>query len=394
MLFDGLGWHGSVGLSAVDGGVKDADVLDGAIVGVGFGGLDAADDVETFNYFAEYGVGTVEVGSSGIVAIVFAESRVESVLAIGAFLDAAIHLVEKRVGFEGAAPNDVELGGGTHVLGIDVVAFASGGESATLVVEGGVEYLGGDEFFFGFVADEGAWGGVLASGVAALDHEVFDDAMEEERVEITRFGLADEVVAMERSLVVEFENDVALGGGEGDLGARLGFLGGGLLVVARYKEDGCCEEDEGFSHGKCCCGLVGELKSDDHAVLVGDESVVLLHGHVVEIIFGVEFPIVEGVTAHFLADGDAVDAAEFLFDFFLAVEVVAAVGIDGEFDMERKFDIFVDFGEVVGAKCADDGESAGAAEIVDREGVGDGLGRGCGAECGRTESQKTKCRQE
>ena len=51
--------------------------------------------------------------------------------------------------------------------------------------------------------------GVLAVRVSCLNHECLDDAVEEGRVIYTFLGEFDEIVAVFRSFVIQFHNDVA-----------------------------------------------------------------------------------------------------------------------------------------------------------------------------------------
>src|SRR5262245_55086800 len=76
--------------------------------------------------------------------------------------------------------------------------------------------------------------GAVALGVAALGHEVFQDAMEVEIVVLSAFDERDEVTDSLRRFVLEqLEDDCALGGGELHarkvVGLGLGFANGFFL---------------------------------------------------------------------------------------------------------------------------------------------------------------------
>lgn len=143
---------------------------------------------------------------------------------LGDGVETLLHLRQDAVIGIHLAPDDIELAGRGATLGVLLVAFAGHGHGSPTV-----EYLRQTELrLLGVVevarAESLSGFGMLAVGVAALDHEVLDDAVEEQRVVDAHLRQFQEVVAVLRRLVIEADADVACRGLEehlGGLGLRL-----------------------------------------------------------------------------------------------------------------------------------------------------------------------------
>ena len=179
-------------------GVKDSDIGERAVGGVGVDPIDGFDNVKTLDDFTEDGVLTIEMGCATKGFICLANLRCEFYLAIGVAVERLLHTVEHWV-VETLAIDDVELACGGHPLGIDAVALARRRQDATFVEELGISEFGGQFVQLhlrGFIP-------IGACGrVARLNHETVDDAVKEQSVVEACLSEPDEIVAMGRSLVI------------------------------------------------------------------------------------------------------------------------------------------------------------------------------------------------
>lgn len=220
---------------------------------VGFLFCDEVDDVKSFGYLSEDGVFAIEcrraadggicfdlgVGEGGGGECLVDLSRDVVVDAVECFLVVCDACLEELLGegfeellfeflplhfgevfgeafefsfAEFLSLHDVELASAALLVGVYLVSFACRRECSL-----DVEVLFGEEFGGDGVSDvarapEFAFGvGVLGVGVAALNHESLDDAVEEGVVEKLLVDEFEEVVAMERRVVEEDGGHVAEG---------------------------------------------------------------------------------------------------------------------------------------------------------------------------------------
>ena len=95
-------------------------------------------------------------------------------------------------------------------LRVHLVAQTGSAQGTAFVEELWINKLGRDGVIRSARAQHLALWSALAVRVAALDHEILDDTVEECAIEISLFCQLDEVVTMLRCLVVEAHLDVAL----------------------------------------------------------------------------------------------------------------------------------------------------------------------------------------
>ena len=194
-----------------DGGFQDADVLYGTVAPVGLRLLDHIDDVHTLNDFAEDGVLAVEMGCASLSLIDLLHLLRQFYAAVGSGIETFLGLGKRGAALD-ASPHDVELGGGRAHFRIDIIAFAGHRHGSATVEELRKSELRGKGVVEIARAEGFAWFGMFAVDVAALDHKVLDDAMEEQRVIDVHLGEFQEVVTMDGRLVVEGDADVARSG--------------------------------------------------------------------------------------------------------------------------------------------------------------------------------------
>lgn len=188
--------------------LDDADVVKRAVIAVCFNPLDAIYDVESFNDLSEDGVLSVEVGSSSIALIGFAEFGCKFHLAVCCIVEPVLHLVEHIVA-HAPAPNDVELVLGRLAVGVGFVALTCRRNASAFVEDFGETYFGRNLFSFFRLAEHLAGYSVAAERVASLNHEVWNDTVEEHAVVNAFVDVFQEIVAVKRSFVVELNADVA-----------------------------------------------------------------------------------------------------------------------------------------------------------------------------------------
>ena len=129
------------------------------------------------------------------------------------------------------AVDDVELRTARLVLRVDIVRLAGCCQGATLVVNTRQTYFGRDVIVERVFAKFLALLGILAPRVARLNHKVGNDTVEQQRiVEVVLAYQLKEVVAMERSLVVQLYTYVAHRGFNQHLGTLARFHHGGLAL--------------------------------------------------------------------------------------------------------------------------------------------------------------------
>ena len=134
------------------------------------------------------------------------------------------------------AVDDVELRTARLVLRVDIVRLAGCCQSATLVVNTGQTYFGRDVIVERVFAKFLALLRVLAPRVARLNHEVGNDTVEQQRiVEVVLAYNLKEVVAMERSLVVQLYTYVAHRGLNQHLRTLARLHYGGLAVCRNHR---------------------------------------------------------------------------------------------------------------------------------------------------------------
>ena len=163
---------------------NNADIVDRTVVVVGHLALYAVGNVHTINDFAKDGVQAVEVGRAA------------------------------------ATGDNVELAGAAAVLGVDIVAFTGCCHRAAPMDNPwraelwfqGVTQVAIAQFLSRLCR--------AAVGVTSLNHEVIDDAVEEQRVVEVLVHQLQEVVAVDGGLVVEGYADVALSSLDDDLWAH------------------------------------------------------------------------------------------------------------------------------------------------------------------------------
>ena len=110
----------------------------------------------------------------------------------------------------GLSPDDIELAAAALTLRVHLVAQTGSAQGTALVEELWINKLGWDGVIRSARAQHLALWSALAVRVAALDHEILDDTVEECSIEISLLRQLQEVVTMLRSLVVEAHLDVAL----------------------------------------------------------------------------------------------------------------------------------------------------------------------------------------
>ena len=130
--------------------------------------------------------------------------------AAAALLLVGVEFVE-LLGREGLAPYYIELASAASALGIGTVAFAGCCQHSALVEMGRILDLGGQGVAWVTFSQKSARGSITGVRVATLYHEVCDDAMEEEIIEVAITSELEEVVAMEWGVVVEAQNYSPLG---------------------------------------------------------------------------------------------------------------------------------------------------------------------------------------
>ena len=108
----------------------------------------------------------------------------------------------------GLPPNDVELRTAAAALGIHFISLTSSSQCAALVEERRKDFSLQRIVGAAHAKALTSWC-IHRIGVAALTHEVADDAVEECTIVETFLRKFQEVVTMERSLIVEANGDVA-----------------------------------------------------------------------------------------------------------------------------------------------------------------------------------------
>ena len=151
-----------------------------------------------------------------VLACQLVEDFFRAVVVLGAF-----H-VEELSFAELASGHDVELASRRFALRVHIIAHSCCSQCALLVEElryelgrYGVTHISSAQLC-------GIWRS-LAVRVACLNHELADDAVEEGAVVHAFLGELDEVIAVFRSFVVKFHDDVALGGFDFHLGSFFHF---------------------------------------------------------------------------------------------------------------------------------------------------------------------------
>ena len=120
-----------------------------------------------------------------------------------------LHLLQ-LVLLVGLSPDDIELAAAALTLRVHLVAQTGSAQGTALVEELWINKLGRDGVIRSARAQHLALRSALAVRVAALDHEILDDTVEECAIEISLLCQLQKVVTMLRSLVVEAHLDVAL----------------------------------------------------------------------------------------------------------------------------------------------------------------------------------------
>ena len=181
--------------------------------------------------------------------------------------------------------------------------------------------LQGGKLVLEFAAPDGFATGAVAEGVAALDHEFADDAVEDGVIVVAGFGVGDEVLdGFGGGFGEEAEVDIAIGGVKDRGGASL--VGFELLFAVGVEVAGFFVLD--ISGGFGDFGLVGEDVEADFAAGGGDKHGVAGFGFLKEGIGGrghrgSHDGFLEGGT---LIDGEIEGAKGFIF----AVDFDDAVG--------------------------------------------------------------------
>ena len=161
-----------------DGGTEDAHIGQWAVVLVSCHLLNLVDDIEALQHLAKDGILAVEVGRAASSLVDVNHLGGELYTAVGEGVEALLYAADAHI-VHLAAPDDIELAGAGAHVGVDIVGFPGGSDDATAVEDMGEAELG----FGGVVevasAKQLAWLGVLAVEVATLNHEVFDDTVEE-----------------------------------------------------------------------------------------------------------------------------------------------------------------------------------------------------------------------
>ena len=110
----------------------------------------------------------------------------------------------------GLTPNDIKLASAALAFWVYLVAKTGCAQGTTLVEELWINELGRDGIVRTTCAQHLAFRSALAVRIAALNHKILDDTMEESAIEISLLCQLQEVVTMLRCLVVEAHLDVAL----------------------------------------------------------------------------------------------------------------------------------------------------------------------------------------
>ena len=137
----------------------------------------------------------------------FAHFRRQLHAAAGAVVKPFLDFVETGI-VEDFAPDDIELHGGAALLGIHVIAFAGARQDAAAMEDAVFQpEFGRDRIVPIALAQQHARFGVLRIRIAALNHKVLNHTMEQERIKRPFRHQRPEIVAMQRRLVIEFQND-------------------------------------------------------------------------------------------------------------------------------------------------------------------------------------------
>ena len=130
---------------------------------------------------------------------------------VGSGLHLVADLIE-LLGGVGLAPDDIELTTAGTAFGILAVALARCSQCPTTVrmeqMAVGIEELSLDGIVGTPLAQRHARFSMTAVGIAALNHEVLDDAVEEQRIIELLVDEFQEIVAMTRRIVEERQNNL------------------------------------------------------------------------------------------------------------------------------------------------------------------------------------------
>ena len=110
----------------------------------------------------------------------------------------------------GLTPNDIKLASAALAFWVYLVAKTGCAQGTTLVEKLWINELGRDGIVRTTCAQHLAFRSAFAVWIAALNHKILDDTMEESAIEISLLCQLQEVVTMLRGLVVEAYLDVAL----------------------------------------------------------------------------------------------------------------------------------------------------------------------------------------
>ena len=194
-----------------DGGAENTDVLEGTVVGVGGRLLDAVDDIKAFRDFAKDGILSVEMGRAADGLIHLDHLWRQFHTALGGRVKFLLDLRDLLI-LENLSPDDIELTGRRPPFRIHFVALPGHRHDTTTM-----EDLRQPELCLCGIVEiartqQLSWFGMLAVGIATLNHKVLDNAMDEQRVIDAHLCDLQEVVACLWRLVIKGDADIACSG--------------------------------------------------------------------------------------------------------------------------------------------------------------------------------------
>ena len=121
------------------------------------------------------------------------------------------------------APHNIEMTGTRLAIGINFIRLTGCRQHSPTMINLGQTDFWLDGVIQIMVAQRLRRLGITAGTVTTLYHKILDDPMEEQRVIVVGLDQAQEIVAMERGLVVELQTDIARGGLQQHLVTFLGL---------------------------------------------------------------------------------------------------------------------------------------------------------------------------
>lgn len=202
----------------------DADVSKRPVVVVGLCLLYSIHYFHSFDDLTENRVLGVEMRRSSLLEIHIGELAGKGDELLCVSVDTLLCIFE-HVGIEAASGDNVELTHGRLHLRIGVVSLSRGSHCPTLMEELWPSYFCG--YLVGFItalAEQLSRLCMSAGTIARLNHETVDDPVEEDAIVVALGHQFQEVIAVLRCLVVEFDDHFSAVGFEYDLWANIARL--------------------------------------------------------------------------------------------------------------------------------------------------------------------------